>query len=67
MRRARFIERERRIAAERILKLRGAARVKIEVLHFPHDPKNSRDVDDKHTEKLTTLLKAGNEQEISQF
>ena len=67
MRRARFIERERRIAAERILKLRGAARVKIEVLYFPHDPKNSRDVDDKHAEKLTTLLKAGNEQDISQF
>ncbi|KAF1964839.1 hypothetical protein BU23DRAFT_363413, partial [Bimuria novae-zelandiae CBS 107.79] len=67
MRRVRFIERERRIATERILKLRGAARVKIEVLHFPHDPKNSRDVDDEHTEKLTTLLKAENEQEISQF
>jgi hypothetical protein len=67
MRRARFIERERRIAAERILKLRGAARVKIEVLHFPHEPKISRDVDDKHAEKLTTLLKAGNEQDISQF
>jgi hypothetical protein len=67
MRPARLIERERRIAAERTLKLRGAARVKIEVLHFPHDPKISKDVDDKHAEKLTTLLKAGNEQEISQF
>jgi hypothetical protein len=67
MRRARSIEREGRIAAERNLKLIGAARVKIEVLHFPHDPKNSRDVDDKHAEKLTKLLKAGNEQETSQF
>jgi hypothetical protein len=67
MRQTRLAEREQRIAAERILKLRGAARVKIEVLHFPHDPKISRDVDDKHAEKLTRLLKAGNEQEISPF
>ncbi|KAH8743116.1 hypothetical protein F5883DRAFT_441359 [Diaporthe sp. PMI_573] len=67
MRRARFIERERRIAAERLFKHRGAARVKVEVLHFPRDPKSSREVDDKHAEKLTTLLKAGNEQDISQF
>lgn len=67
MRRARFIERERRIAAERILKLKGTARVKTEVLHFPRDPKNSRDEDDEHTEKLTTLLKAGNEQDILQL
>jgi hypothetical protein len=67
MHRAQFIEREQKIAAERLLQWKGSAQVKIALLRFPGNNEKSREVDVQHTKKLTKLLESENEQNIWQF
>src|SRR4051794_10725259 len=50
MRRARLQDQERRLAAERSLKYRGTASIKIEALHFPQD--KARELNEKNVARL---------------
>jgi len=55
MRRARFLEEERRQEAERGIKYRGTASIKLDVLHFPRE--ESREPDKKNVERLRDLFR----------
>lgn len=55
MSRPRFVEQERRLAAELSAKSRGTASVKIEVLHFLF--KELREEDEKNTQRLKKLFR----------
>ncbi|TAQ83758.1 hypothetical protein B7494_g7918 [Chlorociboria aeruginascens] len=55
MRRARFLEQERRQEAERSIKYRGTASIKLDVLHFPCE--KSREPDENNVEKLRNLFR----------
>jgi hypothetical protein len=54
MRRARFQEQERRLAAERRLKFRGTASIKLEVLYFPWD--KTEDVEHQKNVKRLEMI-----------
>ncbi|ERF71962.1 hypothetical protein EPUS_06521 [Endocarpon pusillum Z07020] len=54
MRRARFLEQERRQEAERSIKYRGTARIKLDALHFPCE--ESREPDKNNVERLKNLF-----------
>ena len=55
MQRVRFLEEERRQEAERSIKYRGTASIKLDVLHFPC--KESREPDKKNVERLRNLFR----------
>jgi len=55
MRRARFLEQERRQEAERSIKYRGTASIKLDVLHFPCE--ESREPDKNNVERLRNLFR----------
>lgn len=55
IRRARFLEEERRQEAERSIKYRGTASIKLDVLHFPY--KESREPDKKNVKRLRNLFR----------
>jgi Protein of unknown function (DUF3723) len=55
MRCARFLAQERRQEAERAIKYRGTASIKLDVLHFPCE--ESREPDEKNVERLRKLFR----------
>jgi len=55
MRRARFLEEERRQEVERSIKYRGTASIKLDVLHFPRE--ESREPDEKNIERPRNLYR----------
>ncbi|KAH7111262.1 hypothetical protein B0J11DRAFT_598641 [Dendryphion nanum] len=55
MRRARFLDTNRRHVAERSIKYRGTASIKLNVLHFPCE--ESRQLDEKNVERLRNLFR----------
>jgi hypothetical protein len=55
MQRARFLEQERRQEAERSIKYRGTASIKLDVLHFPCE--ESREPDENNVERLRNLFR----------
>jgi hypothetical protein len=55
MQRARFLEQERRQEAERSIKYRGTASIKLDMLHFPC--KESREPDKNNVDRLKNLFR----------
>ncbi|KAH7108729.1 hypothetical protein B0J11DRAFT_241648 [Dendryphion nanum] len=55
MRRARFLDTNRRHVAERSIKYRGTASIKLNVLHFPCE--KSRQLDENNVERLRNLFR----------
>ncbi|KAH7111054.1 hypothetical protein B0J11DRAFT_473541 [Dendryphion nanum] len=55
MQRARFLDTDQRHVAERSIKYRGTASIKLNVLHFPCE--ESRQLDEKNVERLRNLFR----------
>ena len=58
MRRSRFSEQELRLEAERCVKYRGTARVRLEVLHFQWN--EPRELNRKNVERLKEIFRIEN-------